>query len=96
MSLLPKKFAFPESSINTVKDLDDMKRVFADFVREFNRWYAKLFDQIENGGMETQTWRIKEADAADVAAGNRVALGDLVFQRKISGIWKTANAFRKV
>ncbi len=94
MSLLPKKFAFQESSIKGVKDLDDMKRVFRDFLREFDRWYAKLFDNIENGGFETNSWRVKEADAADVAASQANAVGDLIFQRKVAGVFTTAHTIR--
>ena len=95
MSNLPKKFAFQESSINGVKNLEDMKRVFADFVKEFNRWYDKYFDNIENGGFETNTWRGHEATADDLESG-KYQLGDLLIQRKIAGVWQTANAFRKV
>ncbi len=95
MSLLPKKFAFQESSINSVKDLEDMKRVFADFVKEFNRWYDQYFDNVENGGFETKTWRGHEATAADLEGG-KYNVGDLLIQRKIDNVWQTANAFRKV
>lgn len=87
MSLLPKNFPFQESSINDVKDLDDMKRVFGDFVKEFFRWYAKLYDNIENGGFETNSWRVKEA--FDDATYAPAITGDLLFQRKIAGIWTT-------
>lgn len=95
MSKLSRTFAFQESSINGIKDLDDMKRVFADFVKEFNKWYAKYFDQVENGGFETNTWRGHEATTADLEGG-KYKIGDLLIQRKIDGIWQTANAFRKV
>ncbi len=85
MSLLPKKFAFQQSSINDVKNLDDMKRVFGDFVTEFNRWYGKLYDRIEAGGMSTSNWDIREATAADVTAGNAKVKGNLIVKHKTTG-----------
>lgn len=94
MSLIPENFAFMESSIDNIKDLDEMKRVFKDFVREFFRWYAMYYDNVENGGFQTKTWRGHEATAADVTA--LIDEGDLLIQRMINKVWKTANAFREV
>ena len=88
MSRLPKKLPFQESSINGIKDLDDMKRVFGDYVRASNELYDKLYDNIENGGFETNSWRVHEATAEDVTA--TIAIGDLLIQRDIDDIWTTA------
>lgn len=94
MSLISETFAFQESSIESIKDIDDMKRVFKDFVREFNRWYAKFYDNVENGGFQTKTWRAHEATAADVTS--LIQIGDLLFQRRIGSAWVTSKAFRRV
>lgn len=84
-SLLPKKFSFQQSSINDVKGLNDMKRVFGDFVMEFNKWYPKLYDHIEAGGASTSNWDFKESTAADVAAGNAKAVGNALIKHKTKG-----------
>ncbi len=79
MSKLEPKFPFMESSIEGVKDLDDMKRVFKDFVKAHSVWYAKYYDNVENGGFETNSWRTDEQEN-----------GDLKLQRKIGDIWTDA------
>ncbi len=84
-SIMPKTFAFQQSSINAVKDLDDMKRVFGDFVMEFNRWYAKYYDRVESGGASTSNWDFRESTAADVTAGNAKAAGNALITHKTSG-----------
>ncbi len=64
-----------------------------------------LLDRVQSGGLEIiaegnepgddGNWLLKIADAADEAAGNVTAANDLLVQRRISGVWKTANAFRR-
>ncbi len=72
---------------------------------ELIQWIKSLYDSLQRehrsvrteadtGGMNTATWRIKEAETIDVAAGQANAAGDLMIQRKISGIWKTSQNFR--
>lgn len=84
-SLLPRKIPFQRSSINGVKNLDDMKRVFEDWVDASDRLYDKLYDRIEAGGMSTSNWDIREATAADVADGNAVVVGNLLAKHKTNG-----------
>ena len=88
MSRIPRKFPFQESLISGIKNTKDMVKVFADFVRVFTRWYDKYFDQVENGGFETNSWRVVEA--LDDVTYAPAETGDLIFQRKIAGIWTTA------
>ena len=87
MSLLPRKFPFQESSISRVKNIKDMIRVFKEFVRAFTQWYDKYFDHVESGGFQTASWRVVEA--LDDTTYPPAVTGDLIFQRKISGIWTT-------
>lgn len=64
-----------------------------------------LLDRITTGAIEIvadgnvpgddDNWRLKIADAADAAAENLVDVGDLLVQRRISGVWKTSNSFRE-
>ncbi|KKM77933.1 hypothetical protein LCGC14_1365030 [marine sediment metagenome] len=88
MSLLPKKFPFMVSSITGIRNTKDMVRVFSDFVKAFTQWYDKYFDHVESGGFQTASWRVVEA-LDDTTYAPAVA-GDLLFQRKIAGIWTTA------
>lgn len=92
MSDLPRRIPFRESSIQEIKSLDDMKIVFEEYVKQINKTYDKIYNNAENGGCETNSWRIKEATAADVNSGLATAAGDLLFQRKIDGIWKKADS----
>ena len=85
MSLLPRKFPFQQSSINGIKTVEDAKRVFGDFAREFERWYSKLYDSMEAGGMSTSAWRVKEATALDVTNGDAKAAGNLIVEHKLNG-----------
>lgn len=48
-----------------------------------------------NGPGEDDNWRLKIADAADVAAGQAIQINELLVQRRISSVWKTANSFRE-
>ncbi len=75
------------------------------FEDELIQWIKALYDALQRehrsvrteadvGGMNTATWRIKEADAADVANGNANAAGDLMIQRKIGGVWQTSQVYR--
>ncbi len=89
MSRLPDQISFDRIGIDSIKDIDDVKIWLKSFMNEFDRWYAQLFDRIENGGYETKTWRVKEATAADVTAGKADTIGNLMEQRKISGVWTT-------
>jgi len=85
MSLLPKKFPFQQSSINGIKNIEDVKRVFGDFAKEFDRLYSKLYDSIESGGMSTSNWDIREATALDVTNGDAKVAGNLIAKHKTNG-----------
>ncbi len=93
MSRLPKKILLPNMGNLRAK-------AKTDFERELLRWVQTLYDNLqknhqeifefaEAGGWGLKSWRAKEADAADVAAGDANAVGDLLEQQKVSGVWIT-------
>ena len=94
MSSLPRRIPFQETSIDSIKNMEDMKRVFKEYVKQINKIYDKIYDNAENGGCETNSWRIKEAAASDVVSGLATAVGDLLFQRKVNGVWLKADSIR--
>ena len=85
MSLLPKKFSFQQTSINGIKTIEDVKRVLGSFTNEFDRWYSKLYDSLEAGGMSTSNWDIKEATSLDVTNGDAKVAGNLIARHKTNG-----------
>ena len=85
MSLLPKKIPFKQSSIDDVKSLEDMKRVFKEYVKQIDDLYSKIRDNVENGGSETQNWSWREATALDVIDGKAKVKGNLIVLHKTSG-----------
>ncbi len=48
---------------------------------------------VDTGGFKTATWRMKEGTTVDVADGKANAVGDLMLQRKIGGVWQTSQIF---
>lgn len=85
MSKLPKEWSFDRGAIDRIKNIDDVKRMFTSIIRELDLWYSQIYDQIENGGMSTPNWDIREATAADVTAGNAKVKGNLIVKHKTSG-----------
>ncbi len=95
MSNVPNRIPFERGAINNIKTTEDVVRWLNGFMRDLDQWYDQYFDNVENGGFETSTWRGHEATAADLEGG-KYKVGDLLIQRKIDNVWQTANAFRKV
>ena len=82
---MPRKFPFQQSSIKGIKTLEDAKRVIGDLAREIDRWYSKIYDNIESGGMSTSNWNIREATALDVTNGDAKVAGNLIAEHKTNG-----------
>jgi len=55
-------------------------------VKMLDEFYALLRDHIENGGMGTSNWDVKEATAADVVSGDANTVGDLMVKHKTTGV----------
>ena len=87
MSLMPRQIPIRRLDIGRLETVGDVRRWLEGFVKELDLWYTQLYNHIESGGFETKTWRVKEANAQDVTDGNAAAVGDLMFQHKVSGIW---------
>lgn len=73
------------STIENMKTVDDVKQWLRRFIVNLDEWVATIYDNIENGGLGTPNWNVKEATAADVTAGNAVAAGNLIVEHKTEG-----------
>jgi len=85
-SKLPKTLPIDRISIKGLKSTTDMVVWLMGFVKALDNLYALLRDHIENGGMGTPNWDIKEAKAADVASGDANTVGDLMVKHKTTGV----------
>ena len=94
MSQLPRNIPFQRVAIEGIETVEDAKKWLSSFMKELDIWYAQLFDQVENGGMSTKLWRIKEATVQEALDGFANAEGDLMFQYKGSGVWVTIWSIR--
>ncbi len=85
MTSVPQLIPFQRGAIDDIQDIDDAKRWLKDFVLQLDTWWISVFDQIENGGMSTPNWDIREATAADVTAGDAKVKGNLIVIHKTNG-----------
>ena len=93
MSKLPKKMLLPDfNRLQTIAK--------TEFEEQLIQWMRSLYDMLqkdheeildfaEAGGWKTKNWRVQEAEAADVTAGNANAVNDLMEQQKVNDIWIT-------
>lgn len=79
------RIAIDRSSIENMKNIDDVKQWLRRFVNNLDEWVDSVYDNIENGGFGTPNWDVREATAADVAAGNAAAVGNLITIHKTTG-----------
>lgn len=85
MSKLPKSMQLDEVGIGRLSVKDDTKNWLVRLLRRLDLIYRAMRDQIELGGTLTKNWEIRESDAADVTAGDSVAVGNLIFRHKTNG-----------
>jgi hypothetical protein len=62
MSLLPKQLPFDKIGLARAKSPEEIKKWLDQFINDFQMFYSRLYDQIENNGFETQNWKVKESD----------------------------------
>ena len=74
-----------EVGIGRLPVKDDTKNWLTRLLRRLDFIYRTMRDQIELGGTSTQNWEIREATAADVTAGDSVAVGNLIVRHKTNG-----------
>ncbi len=74
-----------EVGIGRISVKDDSKNWLKRLLRRLDFIYRIMRDQIELGGTLTKNWEIREATAADVTAGDSVAVGNLIVRHKTNG-----------
>lgn len=85
-NLLPKTLAIDRSALRGLKTVPDVVQWLESFVKAIDSHYAKLRDAINNSGMGTPNWDIREGTADDVTAGNAQVAGNLIVINKSSGV----------
>ena len=85
-SNLPRTIPVDKSSLTGIKTVADLVVWLAGFAKAMDEIYGLLRDHIENGGMGTPNWDIKEAKAADVVSGDANTVGDLMVKHKTTGV----------
>ena len=97
MAGIPKTMVLPE--FDRLRVLAESK--FEDELIEYLKALHEVLQRetravrtfVDTGGFSTAGWRMKEATAADVADGKANAAGDLMLQKKISGVWQSSQIF---
>lgn len=92
MSELPQRLSIQRTAINRLETVEDVRKWLDSYIRELDMVWAKLYSQIENRGMSTQNWDIREATAADVANGDAKVAGNLITEHKTNGTKREVEA----
>ena len=81
MSKLTKTLVLPQPELikNVDKGLLNYLRQLTDALHLEHR---HIWDFAESGGASTPNWNVREATAADVTAGEAVAVGNLIIEHK--------------
>ncbi|MEE9354741.1 MAG: hypothetical protein V3U75_04050 [Methylococcaceae bacterium] len=85
MSKLPKSMQLDEVGIGRLSVKEDTKSWLVRLLRRLDLIYRAMRDQIELGGSSTEDWEIRQSNAADVTAGDSVAVGNLIVRHKTNG-----------
>lgn len=64
---------------------DSLVDLLRAWITELVRNHRSIWNAIEFGGASTNNWYVREATAADVAAGNAKAAGNLLVEHKTNG-----------
>ncbi len=84
-NILPNILPIDRSAIRGLKSTADIVQWLETYVRALDGQYAKLRDTINNFGMGTANWDVREATDADVTASKAQAAGNLIVINKTSG-----------
>ncbi len=84
-NLLPPRLPIDRSAIEGIKTVDDVKQWLRNYVTALDKQYAKQLDTINNFGMSTTNWDVREATAADVTNGDAAAVGNLISIHRTTG-----------
>lgn len=85
MSKLPKSMELDEVGIGRLPVKQETKDWLVRLLRKLDKIYRTQRDVIESGGMNTDNWEIREAEDADVTAGDAQAEGNLIVLHKTTG-----------
>lgn len=84
-NILPRTLPIDRSAIRGLKSTADVVQWLESYVRALDGQYAKLRNTINNFGMGTANWDVREATDDDVTASKAQAAGNLIVTHKTNG-----------
>lgn len=91
MPLPAKTIGLPNpEGLKTPQEIVKFLKVMID---NLEKAHTNQGDHNQGGGYGTKSWRVKEADAKDVADNKANAVGDMLIQRKVSGVWTSVQVY---
>ncbi len=82
---LPSEPQIDTTAIASLKTPADFRQWLKTYTRTMSRYHRLLKDTIDNFGMGTADWDIREANTDEVAAGKAEAVGNLIVINKTTG-----------
>lgn len=82
---LPSKPQIDTAAIRSIKDMKDVRQWLTNYTTAMDKYFRLLKDTIDNFGMGTADWDIRQASADDVTNGDAAVAGNLIVIHKTSG-----------
>lgn len=79
---LPSKPQVDTAALRNLKTVADVQQWLINYTTAMDKYHRLLKDTIDNFGMGTADWDIREANTADVAAGKAETVGNLIIINK--------------
>ncbi len=84
-SNITRRIAIKRADIRGLRTPEDIANWLDKFTKELDKWTATVYDHIENGGLGTPNWNIRQAREIDVVDGNAKVIGNLLIEHKTTG-----------
>lgn len=82
---LPSKPPIDTATLRSLKTVKDVQRWLINYTTAMDKYFRLLKDTIDNFGMGTADWDVRQATAADVTDGNAQVAGNLIAIHKENG-----------
>ena len=84
-SRISKRIVIQRNAIGQLKTPKEIAEWLDKLVKALDKWTEEVYDHIENGGLGTPNWNIREATAVDVVDDNAKVAGNLIIEHKVTG-----------
>ncbi len=82
---LPSKPQIDTAALRNLKTVADVQQWLINYTTAMDKYFRLLKDTIDNFGMGTADWNIRQATADDVTDGNAAVAGNLLVENKTTG-----------